>query len=194
MLTNERQLRNLPTWAAYFADLFPSRLRKKIGVAGFVLALSKGFQAIEDNIYDVYMSTTLDRATGSVLDYYGRAFGAGPQLNLSDDLYRKLIYASAAARRMSGAPEQVRGWWLNATGATVVEVEDLPLGEVAVYFWREEYLPIEFSRRLAALFRQVSPGSATAIYECRHDHLCCDGRTTFPLPLGLGQGVLARRL
>lgn len=194
MISTSRQLRHLPTWAATYADYFESRLRERVGIAAFIRAMSRGWQAIEDNIYDVYLSTTLERATGPTLEYYGRLFGAGAQLDLPDELYRQLIYAAAGARRMAGTPEQIRTWWLNATGAVVVEVEDVSLGEVAIYYWRESYLPLNFARRIADLFRRVSPGAATAIYECRVDHLCFDGRTMFPLPLGFGQGVLARSL
>jgi len=171
----------------------PSKMHQRPFVMLFFQTIADGVQNMEDSIYGAGLSVQLDAAQDRILDFWGWVFGVR-RGGLKDEWYRRLIYAAARAKRMSGNYEDVIGFWKEAAAPAHVEVEPLPFGEVRVNLFREDYMPLSYSKRVAALFRSVSPGIKTTIVEAQHGFFGFSGRTTPPLPFGFGVGTLSRSL
>lgn len=85
-------------------DLY-SKFRKE-RVKKFVRALSHGgFQNLESDIFDVYVSSSLGAAQGDTLKQWG-SFVGEPKRQLTDGEYRRIIHAKLQARNTAdSSPE-----------------------------------------------------------------------------------------
>lgn len=102
-----------------------SQFREKTRIEALITALAFGVQTLEDELFDFVTSTTVDFATGDLLDRLGFIVGE-QRLGLTDTEYRRILRVRIAANRSSGTRDELISIFQQATSATEVRLIDSP--------------------------------------------------------------------
>jgi len=165
----------------------PQHLYESDEFRGFVTAIARRIQRLEDNAQAVLIGRYLANATHQTLTYIGNMVGmprpAGPE---DDDLYRALIYAQIAINTSNGSwPDILRILGLlNALGIRTV---DLHPATIQIEYTGATYLDGD---RIRTVLTQATAPIAINLtwYESAADAFALAG----PGPgLGLGYGKLS---
>lgn len=130
-----------------------------------ISALAAEVQEAENAIWSIY-TATLANATGDRLTQWGDIVGA-PNPGATDDEYRGLIRAQAAAIRSSGGPEDYRRLLRGlASGADVKVREQFPLSVSLTYY---DPIPISEPEWLAYAIRTARTATVSVYFAYTYD-------------------------
>ena len=101
--------------------LLGSKVRSVEYVEEIVRALANEVQVLEDAIYDVAISRSVEGAYGAQLDLLGNLVGE-PREGLTDILYRRFIAGAIQVRRSTGTGPQIIELVRTLTGSTDVRL------------------------------------------------------------------------
>lgn len=146
-------------------EFTPLHHSSKPGRKGFLTAVSRLFQHLEDSVFDAYVGNSLDHAKGKVLDFYGFLAGV-PRAGLTDYWYRFLIKAAYQAKRCTGSVnELILLWKTAAADPTYVEFTRYKKNCIILTAWRDRPLPYDYARRAAELVAGACPIGSVVLLE-----------------------------
>lgn len=118
----------MPRYPTYVLDHFDEAEEALLSVykdadklRALIHAMCHGAQLVEDDAFDLLSSTPLDVAAGSELDRWGALVSEG-RGGLTDDDYRRVIYAKIAATRSAPIVQDVLAVVRLITGTSESEV------------------------------------------------------------------------
>tara|TARA_Y100000593_G_C4223558_1_gene293211 strand:+ start:281 stop:847 length:567 start_codon:yes stop_codon:yes gene_type:complete len=153
--------------------------------------LSDGVQQIEDVLYDLLVSTTIEMAEGVTLDSWGSLVGETRE-GRADTEYRRFILARAAARNSHGRSETLLYIMGVVTlGPLSIQHIDFP-GDYKLEYVHPTPSTVDERRRTTDIIKQAtSAGVGVSIVEANPLYFGFAGN---PNALGFGAGRLGRRI
>lgn len=134
-----------------------SQYHDKPNIEALVQSLATGTQMLEDQIFDLLISTTLTAAQGDALDQWGALVGE-VRGSLGDEDYRRFIRARILVNNSEGTTDELLAIW-----SLLVE----PFIEIRHYNYapatfelmvlRDDYMTDERARRIGQTMRAVKP-------------------------------------
>jgi hypothetical protein len=141
------------------------------------------FQDVEDKIFNVWSSTTIDTSSGEALRQWGELFGE-PERELTPEQYKNIISAKiTAVNNSSSSPDLVQIYKKALNAEDVLRVEAYPAG-VSLTGIVSSMPPDYYSYRVRKLMEEVSKtrGIGIALKVAFPDYIefggSIDGNTT----------------
>lgn len=143
----------------------PGVLRNQLHVRRLTMALARGAQRLEDDLWGVYEGTTLGLAQGDALDRWGALVGEPRGSLLEDNDYRAVIEARAFANHCDGTPDMLIALMERALAPTLcVEYFHLPPAGFQIQASRESWMSEERRGRVRAILADASPAGRVAVW------------------------------
>lgn len=184
------RVQHIPNHVQRLLALLPFWFQIKPVTRGLIMSIGAALQLLEDDVYDAILSDLFVRARGRRLDEWGHLFGV-QRRGLRDRWYRKLIRGAALARRCDGSEDALIRTWQAFTAPAKVEFRRMPVKGISVVCFRSSYMPPEYAKRAAAIFRGVAPTGSVVLIEAKTGYLGFL-REDDPRPRPLGVGTPAR--
>lgn len=131
------------------------------GVKGYAEAWGAVCQLAEDDLFDLYVSQTVDEAQGALLDRWGAIVGE-PRGGLGDDDYRRIIRVKLQAQKTGGSPPQMA----EVVRALFPDLTELTFREYAAHYRfhvsHTGTLSDDMYRRIMRIYRLMKPAGVGA--------------------------------
>lgn len=161
----DRGLKYIPDHVRRMLDLWMSQWRHTHTGIALMTAIGNAVQAVEDENFDVWLSTQLAVATGHALEQWGALVGE-PKGVLDDDDYRVFIEARILANTSTGAPDELYEIVKRITAPSEVGIIRTPPQGYEVIIRRADYMSDARARRVGRMIRSIKPaGISTYIVE-----------------------------
>jgi len=144
---SERQFQYMPDYDEQMRRLLLSQDRDKPNILALARAIATGLQTVEDDLFDLPLSTSLALGTGDALDKLGAIVGEA-RLGLDDDAYRRFIGAKILVNRSEGTPEELLAIFRIITGSENCYHYDLPPGGFVLVTVRTSWMTDVEMRRV----------------------------------------------
>lgn len=151
------------TLLAYEADyeglilrrLAPSQFTQTPRWVALWKGLAAAFQAAEDELFDLHVSTSLDLATGAALDQWAEIVGEG-RGGLDDTWLRQFIRARILANLSTSSEDELIRIYgiLTAGSARILTAYPAAFTLSTV---RGDYMPADIRRRVARFMDEIKP-------------------------------------
>lgn len=112
----EREFQYMPDFADQFQRLLLAQDRSKTNWRAVARAIGDAMQLVENDVFDLPLSMTLNSATDAALDKVG-AMVDEPRMGLDDEAYRRFIRAKILVNMSEGTPEELLTIFRAITGS-----------------------------------------------------------------------------
>ncbi len=157
MAVEETQLIYVPDWPerAEARALVPWRKPRQ---RALLRAFGKGVQALEDESFNLIVSTDLDVAVGDALDQWGELVGE-QRGGLGDNDYRQFVKVRMLVNRSNGTIDELLEIFDVATQPNVDthHISNFPAGFYLIVY-RHDWMSQPVRRRVARLMEDARPG------------------------------------
>jgi hypothetical protein len=144
----------IPDHTTRIVSKIPFRLRQP-GIISAAQAIAYEVQALEDDIFDFLESSSIDVATGKMLDRWGDYVGE-PRLGLSDVIWRRVIKAKTIALKASS-----RRTYMTAFVAALFDEAEITysdyLGAYRLHVTSNSLIDDALKRRVLRLLETATP-------------------------------------
>lgn len=187
------RLRYEPEHGRLLTDRMLSWLRSGTRIAALQDGLGHGVQIVEDDAFNVLVSTVLPFSVGDQLDKWGELVGE-VRGGLTDPDYRRFVTARIRANRSESTVDDLIEVFQLLTAPSTVRMWELyPAGFVLSFVHGEWYDDV-VATRTARFMQGIKPaGRGMALVEAVHGYIALDVDAA-PPAYGLDDGVFARRI
>lgn len=141
-------------------------------------AIGEGAQALEDELFDILISTYLSTARGDQLDQWGATVGE-PRQGLSDDEYRVFIQGRILVNLSDGTPPDLIEIYQTLTAPSVVRLWELHPHAFHLTAYRQTFMAQNIRRRIRRMMTDAKPaGHEMVLTESPWDALDTDDEST----------------
>lgn len=137
----------------------PFRLRQP-GISALAQAIGSEVQALEDDIFDLVESSSINVAKGAMLDRWG-AYVGEPRLGLTDDVWRRVIKAKTVALKSAS-----RRTYMTAFVAALFDEKEITytdyVGAFRLHVTSNTLIDDALKRRVLRLLDTASPAGINA--------------------------------
>ena len=146
----------IPDHADRAVDALLSQYQRAPRIVALVRALADGAQAVEDAGFDLLVSSTLDVASGWILDEWGRIVGER-RAGLEDDAYRRFVQARIMANLSGGDTDTLIRIFEIIAGPGEIRHYDLFPAALALTIRRATPLSVSTRARVRSFMTQIKP-------------------------------------
>lgn len=167
-----------------------SQHQSKPRIVALAEAMGAGAQLLEDTLFDVLLTGSLEAANGVTLDMIGRVVGEvrGP---LEDEDFRRFINARILVNVCKGSIDELLAIWALVTAPSSVRYLTMYPGGYTLQAVRKTWLTEPSRRRIRRMMQDARPAGITTEYiEALEGYFGFYGGTG----KGYGVGKLARVL
>jgi hypothetical protein len=141
----------------------PSQFRNKPRMRALIQAIGLGVQTLEEEAFDVLISTTLPVATGESLNQWGVLVGEA-RGGLSDEDYRVFIEARILVNKTNGSPDELIEIFRLITAPQIsIRYVQFPKATFGIWVFRESPMGDRRVLRVANMMRDAKPGGVEMI-------------------------------
>ncbi len=134
-----------------------SQYQGKPNIEALVEALALGAQMLEDQTFDVLISTTLTSASGHALDQWGALVGE-VRGDLDDEDYRRFISARIKVNNSEGTTDElIEIWSLLVEPYIEIRHQNYQPATFELMVLRDSYMSDARARRVGQTMRAVKP-------------------------------------
>lgn len=185
-------------WESIGEPSLISPYRGKTNIKALLQSIAETCQILEDDVFNVLVSTTLEHASAVHLDKWGALVGER-RGGLGDPEYRRFILARIQASRCKGSAEEYLRIFRDLTAPSVVEMYPMYPHGFKLYAFRASYMEDVYSRRVGRFMRAIAPAGVEILAaEFRSGYIGFADRdvatTGTEPPLYFDTGVFGREL
>lgn len=147
VVQSERTYQLMPDLAEQFRRLLLAQDRDKPNTLALAAAIGVALQAVEDDLFNLPLATSLRLATGDALDRVGAMVGED-RLGLDDGAFRRFIGARILVSQSEGTPEELLAIFRIITGTPDCYHFDLPPGGFLLFCVRKSWMTEAEMRRV----------------------------------------------
>lgn len=140
----------------------PSPWRDAETVNEFLRSLAEGVQQIEDDAFDLLVSSGLSDASGDVLDQWGDLVGE-PRGGFDDQTYRRFIRGRIEVSLTEGTADELIDLYQTLTAAPIVRHWELHPAAAHITCYRQSTIPADIRERIRELMELAAPAGVELV-------------------------------
>ncbi|MFB6371637.1 MAG: hypothetical protein ABEN55_00645 [Bradymonadaceae bacterium] len=173
-------LEYIPNYPEIAVDSLPTAFRQADDARALVASLAEGAQMLEDELFDLIVSSFLSTARGDQLDQWGELCGE-PRQDLEDEDYRVFIHGRMMVNRSDGTPDELIEIYQRLTAPSVVKLWELYPKAFHLTAFRRNYMRKQIRTRIRRTITDAKPaGTDIVLSESPWDALDDEGGTLQP--------------